>query len=881
MTARAALWQGEVGMRQGCSIVLLAGLLILPLSPAGAATRYVRTDGAHTFPFTTWEGAATEIQAALDAAESGDRILVAAGRYAGEGNRSLAFHGKALELESLDGPLATMIDCGWMGWGVAFDRGEPEGTLLRGFTICNAFNAVLCTTGATVRIEDCVLTSNGVPPDAITTEYEEDLDVFGDPLMQRTTVRVNSDVEGGAILCSGGRLSLTGVVLADNSAGLRGGAMLCTANADVSVRDSWFSGNFAGLKGTQVTEIVTGYGFVLETFARSWHGGGGGGVYADGGSILFSNCVWETNRAAGGGGAVSLTSGAVLRVEGCTFSGNEALQTGRNGVLTITARDPVTGDVVYEASEVLEPESAWGGDGGAIEVRDATGHVAGCLLAGNRAAGIGGAVFGAGGTIEISDTALRGNSAGADPGGETVITIMAYDPVSGAVVYSNRQTVATELGAARGGAIGEVSGVTTISGCEISGNRAAGGGALYSAGSMSVDHSVLRGNSADLGAGALVEDGSLRMEGSVAADNTALHGRSTETITISAFRDDNTLIYESAEIRESAWGIGGAIAARRADVIVTSSWITNNAAGEAGGAFHLTEDSFAKLVNSVVASNGAGYRYHSVRTIINWDDGGSTNFEESLEWDSPSSAASCESSALRVIGCTVAGNGQGGYPDAVALSSGAWFSAYGSIVWPERVVKEADCGMMLNNCVVSEAGGGFGNRVADPRLVDGWRLTAQSPCIDAVVPLLVSPTDIEGEARWDFPARANGLGIADIGADEFVDRNGDGIADATGRAPPVLAGGPFGATLPPEPAFDVRAKRAASPEIEVSFAEGGTPGVSWFGDAGWRYDLMRSSDLENWEHAGWADGAGARLGMALESPGRERLAFFRLQARPR
>lgn len=102
-------------MRQGVSIVLLTGVLLLPLSPAGAATRYVRTDGAHTFPFTTWDGAATEIQAALDAAESGDRILVAAGRYAGDGNRSLVFRGKALELESLDGPLATMIDCGWTG----------------------------------------------------------------------------------------------------------------------------------------------------------------------------------------------------------------------------------------------------------------------------------------------------------------------------------------------------------------------------------------------------------------------------------------------------------------------------------------------------------------------------------------------------------------------------------------------------------------------------------------------------------------------------------------------------------------------------------------------------------------------------------------------
>ncbi|HPC61952.1 MAG TPA: hypothetical protein PKX23_14910, partial [Verrucomicrobiota bacterium] len=59
---------------------LLALLLWLgPLLPGNTATRYVSLTGGHLPPFLSWSDAATNIQAAIDAADPGDEVLVADG----------------------------------------------------------------------------------------------------------------------------------------------------------------------------------------------------------------------------------------------------------------------------------------------------------------------------------------------------------------------------------------------------------------------------------------------------------------------------------------------------------------------------------------------------------------------------------------------------------------------------------------------------------------------------------------------------------------------------------------------------------------------------------------------------------------------------------
>ena len=74
------------------------------------------------------------IQAAIDAAQDGDIVLVADGTYTGDGNRDLNFGGKAITVRSENGPEGCIIDCGGdpntPHRGFYFDSGEGPDSIV-------------------------------------------------------------------------------------------------------------------------------------------------------------------------------------------------------------------------------------------------------------------------------------------------------------------------------------------------------------------------------------------------------------------------------------------------------------------------------------------------------------------------------------------------------------------------------------------------------------------------------------------------------------------------------------------------------------------------------------------------------------------------------
>ena len=80
------------------------------------------------------------IQAAINAANDGDTIVIRDGVYTGTGNFNLDFLGKAITVKSQNGPSNCIIDCQQKGMGVSFHSGEGGGSVLSGITIKNGLS---------------------------------------------------------------------------------------------------------------------------------------------------------------------------------------------------------------------------------------------------------------------------------------------------------------------------------------------------------------------------------------------------------------------------------------------------------------------------------------------------------------------------------------------------------------------------------------------------------------------------------------------------------------------------------------------------------------------------------------------------------------------
>ncbi len=108
---------------------------------------------------------ASTIQAAVDLAENGDTVLVAAGVYSGDGNRDINLGEKRLTLRSESGPLATTILCGGSGQDghVAFTGFGDLPIEIDGFSVRGAYSSqgsVMNLTSTSPTVRNCIFDGN-------------------------------------------------------------------------------------------------------------------------------------------------------------------------------------------------------------------------------------------------------------------------------------------------------------------------------------------------------------------------------------------------------------------------------------------------------------------------------------------------------------------------------------------------------------------------------------------------------------------------------------------------------------------------------------------------------------------------------------------------
>ncbi|MGD0087191.1 MAG: choice-of-anchor Q domain-containing protein [Verrucomicrobiota bacterium] len=318
-----------------------------------ATVHYVNlANPSPTSPFTSWMTAATNIQDAIDAANTGDFVVVSNGTY-NVGGR--AVYGvatnrvtvdKALTVQSLNGAAVTIIAGSLfnLNTGVAARCVYlTNGAVLSGFTLTNGGtppvlgDLVREASGGGVWCEDtsaivsnCVLTGNHVTRcgggafqgtlfNCILTNNSAAYGggtasntLFSCTLTHNSSLYQNINYGGGADACT-----LSNCLLVSNQSaaggGEGGGAAFSALTACV------VSNNTAGGSGGGVY-----FGLANNSLISSNSASSGGGAFSN----ILNNCVLKNNLAAGDGGGSFFCT-----LAGCTVVSNISIAGASGGML--------------------------------------------------------------------------------------------------------------------------------------------------------------------------------------------------------------------------------------------------------------------------------------------------------------------------------------------------------------------------------------------------------------------------------------------------------------------------------------------------------------------------------------------------------------------
>jgi PKD repeat protein len=227
------------------------------------ATTYVAPGGLHLYPYGSWATAATNLQAAVDAAPSNTTVYVSNGIYRAAAEVHV---GKPLTVLGVNGAAETILDGGNVARAVYL---EHAGAVLRGFTVRNGRSPI----------------GGGVYVAAGTVDACR--------IVSNTVYGTSTTSDGGGVYLAAGLVQHC--VIARNTAGDDGGGVFCDG-AGV-VRACLMHHNQSGDKGGGV------YGrnaWLIENCTIVDNAGGaptdGGGLHArDGGTVR--NCIVAYNTS--------------------------------------------------------------------------------------------------------------------------------------------------------------------------------------------------------------------------------------------------------------------------------------------------------------------------------------------------------------------------------------------------------------------------------------------------------------------------------------------------------------------------------------------------------------------------------------------------------
>lgn len=462
-----------------------------------AVVRYVKTGSAGTAPYTSWATASNDLQAVINASNSGDQIWVAAGTYfpttiAGTGigltNRDKAIVMKTgvsiyggftgtetllsqrnyiTNISTLSGDIGTVGTATDNCYHVVISAAASGGGRLDGLTISNGY-------------ADNSISNNTVNGQTIRRNRAGGIYIIlADPEIYNCVIKRNTALDGaggGAVFSSS-----TASPVFDN----------CTFSQNNTSSPSlpgncYGGGIFIGSSSPEITTLTN------CTFTSNTADAEGGGVYiATGGNASISTCIFTSNSALKGGGLGIFTSTSIS-VTDCQFTSNSATQTGggiydsitspeiTNCVFTGNSANRGGGIGNYSSSPDITNCSFTGNtsiqSGGAMMyMYFGVATIAECIFTNNSASGSGGAISCDLSALTVSSSSFLSNTAASGSGGAIKVSSTGSGLISNCIISGNAAS-------AGGGGIHIAYSDVSLANCVITGNKANNGGGIYKEG---------------------------------------------------------------------------------------------------------------------------------------------------------------------------------------------------------------------------------------------------------------------------------------------------------------------------------------------------------------------------------------------------------------
>ena len=239
------------------------------------------------------------IQKAIDAAGSGETIIVYSGIY----EEKIKFNNKNITVRSADPSdpdivAATVIDGGGSGTVVQFVSGDES--TLEGFTIRNG-NSGGYGGGIFILSSDPTITDNTITDNTAHLKGGGIFISFGDPTITGNTITGNTVTteDGGGIFMSNSNPVITGNTITYNQAG-GGGGIYVDNNSSPAITGNTIEYNMAegggGIFILSSDPVITGNTITYN------EAGGGGGIYIDNSNPFITGNTISYNWAGYGGG---------------------------------------------------------------------------------------------------------------------------------------------------------------------------------------------------------------------------------------------------------------------------------------------------------------------------------------------------------------------------------------------------------------------------------------------------------------------------------------------------------------------------------------------------------------------------------------------------